>query len=65
MTREIQGKILNFEDYKGAINRLDAMAQGDAAKITIDFPKTEHDKSAKDFFTKFFGIADGNPEWNV
>ena len=57
-------KIVDLESFKKAINKLDAMTQNDPAKITIDFPKTQH-KSAKDFFDKFFSIADGNPEWNV
>ncbi len=64
MTREIHSKIISFEDYKGAINKLDDMAQFDPAKITINFPKSES-RSAKDFFNNFFEIADGNPEWNV
>ena len=65
MTREIHSKIISFEDYKGAINKYDDLAQNNPAKIRIDFPKSEHNKSAEAFFDKFFTIADGNPEWNV
>lgn len=63
MTREIHNNIVSFEDYKSAINKFDDMAQNDPAKIRIDFPKSEHNKTAKDFFDRFFDIADGNPEW--
>ena len=57
-------KIVDFDSFKKAINKLDSMTQDNPAKIKIDFPKSEH-KNAKDFFDKFFSIADGNPEWNV
>ena len=60
--REIN-KIVDFESYKSAINKFDKMAQEKPAKINIDFPK--HDNKAKDFFDKFFEIADGKPEWDV
>lgn len=61
--REIDN-IVNFESFKSAINKLDSMTEPNPAKINIEFPKSEH-RTAKDFFDKFFGIADGNPEWDV
>jgi hypothetical protein len=59
--REINN-IVDFESFKSAINRLDKMAATEPSKINIDFPKDGN--RAKDFFDKFFEIADGNPEWN-
>ena len=58
--REIN-KITDLESFKSAINRLDTMTQ-DPSKIRIDFQKS--DSKAKDFFEKFFEIADGKPQWD-
>lgn len=60
--REINN-IVDFESFKSAINKLDNMTQEDLHKITVKFPKS--DNRAKDFFDKFFEIADGKPEWDI
>lgn len=59
--REINN-IVDFESFKSAINKLDKMVKTEPSKIDINFPKDQN--RAKDFFDKFFEIADGNPEWN-
>jgi len=53
-------KIVDFESFKKAINKLDSMAQGKPEDINV-FPQ----KSTSERLKKFFEIADGNPEWNV
>lgn len=57
-------KIVDIESYRNAVNKLEALAQDPTSNITINFPKSDN-KDAKDFFSRFFGIADGNPEWYV
>lgn len=58
-------KIVNFENYKKSVNKLDGMAQIDMSKINSVFPQN-FDETIREKMKKFFEVADGgNPEWNV
>ena len=58
-------KIVDFESYKKAVSKLDALASEQTAPLVVFPQKTE--KSAADRLKQFFEIADGNgnPEWNA
>lgn len=56
-------KIVDFESFKKAINKLDAMAPEKTKPLVVFPQKTE--KSTAERLQKFFEVADGNPEWNV
>ena len=53
-------KIVDFDSYKKSINKLDKMAQVDMTKPNTVFPQKDERKTAEEFFSKFFNIADGN-----
>lgn len=55
-------KIVDFNSFKNAVNKLDAMAQTDMTKPNSIFPQ---DASLADKMKKFFDVADGNPDWNA
>ena len=57
-------KIVDFDSYKKAINKLESMTSEQQKPLIVFPPKTE--KSTSERLQKFFEIADGgNPEWNV
>lgn len=55
-------KIINFNSFKNSVNKLDAMTRDDSPASL--FPQNYDRTSAKDFFDKFFSIADGNNSHN-